>query len=162
MLKKILIIVFGAVFIAGCAFMYAGRPDVDIGEVEVENNETTITPKDYHISTRYKDDVKEHQTLEILDISDDIPEVTQKVKRDTPVGEEIVSDIKVSYKGKYAGDIYYTVFNEDGEEIVSKSKVLNIPTGEIDSCIVKISVFWGKEKNYEEYEYYFKVKYKYV
>ena len=66
----------------------------------------------------------------------------RKVKRDTPVGEEIVSDIKVSYKGKYAGDIFYTVYDEDGKEIVSKSKVLKIPTGEIESCIVKINVFW--------------------
>lgn len=162
MLKKILIAVFGAIFIVGCIFMYSGRPDVNIGEVEVENNETTITPKAYHISTRYKNDVKEHTTVEIDEILSEIPKITQKVKRDTPVGEEIVSDIKVSYKGKYSGDIFYTVYNTNGEEIVSKSKVLNIPTGEIDSCIVKVNVFWGKEKNYEEYEYYFEIEYKYV
>lgn len=162
MLKKILIAVFGAMFLIGCIFVLNGRPNVRVGEVEIENNEEKISPKAYHMSTRYKDDVKEHLTLTPAEIPDDIPTITQKVKRDTPVGEEIVSDIKVSFTGKYAGNIYYTVYNEYGEEISEKSKVLNIPTGDIDSCVVKISVFWGKEKNYEEYEYYFKVKYKYV
>jgi len=162
MLKKVLIMVFGAIFIAGCVFINSGRPKMEIGEIEISNGQTLITPKAYHISTRYKNDIDEHKKIVLTDILDKIPEIKQKVKKDAPVGEEITSDIKVSFIGKYAGDVYYTVYNNKGEEIVKKGTALNIPTGYLDDCVVKIHVLWGKEKNYEEYEYYFKVKYEYV
>lgn len=162
MLRKILIAVFGAIFLAGCILMLRGRPDVEIGSVEVENNKTDILPIYFHVETKYKNNVSLYSTEGFTDVLDEIPRITQEVDKNAEGGMEIQTDINVIFKGPFCGDVFYTVFSEDGKVLEGKSKVLSLPAGsDVDSCVVQVDVVWGKPKNYEKYQYYFAVDFEY-
>lgn len=162
MKKKIFIILFGAIFALGIIGILNRQPDIEIGEVWVENKEENFEPSGYLSATRYGDSVKEENEKDFDEILAKVPTLTQEVDKASTNGQEVTGDIKVSIQGEFFGEVYYTVYDEKGEVLEEKSKELKIPTGEIEGCVVKVNVFWGKEKNYKEYEYYFKVEYNYV
>lgn len=161
MLRKILIVVFSLVFVLGVVFMFRGRPKVDVGRVEISSSNKKIEAKAVYVSTRYNDKYETTDAVGVKDILDDIPSITQKVDKNAK-GDEIKSDIKVSFYESYYGDVFYTVYDKNGDVLRERSTTLKLPANEkTDGCIIMVKVFWGKEKNYEEYDYYFAVDYKY-
>lgn len=162
MTRKILIIVFTAIFALGLIAIFNRKPSVSVGEVIVHAKDSEIQPASYHTSTRYKDNIKEQEIPGFSEILKDCPSISQEVSKNSSNGDQVKGDIKVSIHGEFAKDIYYTIYDKNGKEIEGKSTELRIPTGEIDSCVVKVNVFWGKEKNYKEYVYYFVIDYKYI
>ena len=69
--------------------------------------------------------------------------------------------MSVSVEGSFIGDVLYTVYDYDGNVLSKAQKKLTLPKEDINGCIVKASVKWGKSKNnYLERVYYFAVIYK--
>lgn len=162
MKKKLLIILFGAIFAFGIIGILNRQPDIEIGEVWVESKDENVKPVEIFASICYGDNIKKEEKKDFSEITKSIPTLSQQVDKNAVNGQEVKSDIKVSIQGEFFGEVYYTVYDENGKELEKESNELKIPTGEIESCVVKANVFWGKEKNYKEYEYYFKVEYEYA
>lgn len=161
MLKKILIAFFAAICVLGMIGFFGRRPSVPVGNVKVTSGDSKIAAQGYRVSSTYKEDTETFEVPELKSIIDDLPSVLQEVDSSAEDGSEILSDFSVSFQGDFYGSVYYTVYDENGTEIAAKGTQLNLPTGKIEGCVVKVSVVWGKAKNNEAYDYYFKVEYKY-
>ncbi|WP_295213191.1 hypothetical protein [Ruminococcus sp.] len=65
----------------------------------------------------------------------------------------------VSVSGKITGDILYTVYDYEGNVLSKAQKKLSLPDDNMNGCIVRAAVKWGKDGNYLEEVYYFAAMY---
>ena len=68
--------------------------------------------------------------------------------------------MSVTANGSRTGDVLYTVYSYDGNEILNQSSKLELPKKDIDGCIVEVQVKWGNSNNYTGYKYFFAAIYK--
>lgn len=163
MKKKILISVLCVVtLVCLIVVLLNQKPTIQVGDVWIELGDEKIIPAVFKVCTVYNEKLESEKTLDIFEIVAESPLVLQEVDKNLTFGEEFQSDVQIKVQGDFFGDIYYTIYNEKGEEIVEKSNKLALPAGEIEKCTVKISVFWGDEKNYIETASFFTVEFKYV
>ena len=68
--------------------------------------------------------------------------------------------MSVEVTGDRLGDVLYTVYSYDGKVLAKESKKLELPKEDIDGCLVKIKITWGKkDTSYLEEDYWFFPKY---
>ena len=77
-----------------------------------------------------------------------------------PFEEDV--DVATETRVNYYGDLYsaiYTIYDEEGNVIEDDLDVLKLPTKDMNSCIVRANVKWGRKSNYRQCIYFFKVNF---
>ncbi|MBR1752144.1 MAG: hypothetical protein IJ740_14975 [Ruminococcus sp.] len=159
MKRRLIISLCAAVCIFGIIGILNRTPTVSIGEVTLASgaDETVLTG--YEISTlRNGEKTDTENEPDIRTLADSMESVEQNViKNESSSAVKVNTNMSVAFSGKYVDDINYTVFTTDGEMISKPAAQLSLPTKDIDSCVVRVDVKWGRTKNYKEYYYYFRV-----
>ena len=160
MKRRLLIAVFFAMFVIGVLFSLNRVPEVDIGQITIvyDNTETEINGK--QTATYRKSERKESKDLpDIMDLKDSMTSFNQQIAENNSSNTiKIGTDISVNYYGRVHSS-YYTIYDLNGNIVEDNLTELNLPVNETNGCIVKTTVQWGRENNYCEYAYYFKVNY---
>lgn len=159
MKRRIIISVCAAVFIFGIIGILNRTPSVVVGEVTLSEGTEERELKGYEISTlRNGETTQTEEEPDIKNLSADLTSVVQEVmKNNSSSAVQVKTNMSVAFAGKYVDDVTYAVFNTDGEMISKPAAQLNLPTKDVDSCVVRIDVKWGRTKNYKEYYYFFRV-----
>ena len=160
MKKKILIFILSAVCCLGFVFTLKREPTIEIGRfvVSTEENKYTIHPIETAIyrnselkTFKVKTNVKSH-----LDSMKKIDQIVAK----NPFEEDV--DVATETRVNYYGDLYsaiYTIYDAEGNVIEDDLDVLKLPTKDMNSCIVRANVKWGRKSNYRQCIYFFKVNF---
>lgn len=161
MKRRILIAVFAAIFIMGIIGIFNRTPSVSVGNVTVTNNGKDTVLDGYEVSEYRNGKMTQKNTgFDIKSLAGQVKSFDQNVKKNS--GTETVTvatDMAVGFSGRYCDDISYSVYDLDGKVINKEETSLNLPTKNIDGCVVKVDVKWGRDKNYKEYYYFFRINY---
>ena len=83
-----------------------------------------------------------------------------KLAKDSNGNVTLKTPMSVEATGDRLGDVLYTVYSYDGKVLVKESKKLELPKEDIDGCLVKIKITWGKkDTSYLEEDYWFAAMY---
>ena len=161
MKRRMLISLCAAVFIFGIIGILNRTPTVSIGEVTLASGTDETVLQGYEISTlRNGEKTETESEPDIKELAATLDSVEQNViKNDSSTAVKVNTNMSVAFSGKYVDDINYAVFSTDGEMLSQPAAQINLPTKDIDSCVVRGDVKWGRTKNYKEYYYYFRVDY---
>ena len=161
MKRRMLISLCAAVFIFGIIGILNRTPTVSIGEVTLASGADETVLQGYEISTlRNGEKTETESEPDIKELAATLDSVEQNViKNDSSAAVKVNTNMSVAFSGKYVDDINYAVFSTDGEILSQPAAQINLPTKDIDSCVVRVDVKWGRTKNYKEYYYYFRVDY---
>ena len=161
MKRRMLISLCAAVFIFGIIGILNRTPTVSIGEVTLSSGADETVLQGYEISTlRNGEKTETESEPDIKELAATLDSVEQNViKNDSSAAVKVNTNMSVAFSGKYVDDINYAVFSTDGEMLSQPAAQINLPTKDIDSCVVRVDVKWGRTKNYKEYYYYFRVDY---
>lgn len=161
MKRRMLISLCAAVFIFGIIGILNRTPTVSIGEVTLASGTDEMVLQGYEISTlRNGEKTETESEPDIKELAATLDSVEQNViKNDSSTAVKVNTNMSVAFSGKYVDDINYAVFSTDGEMLSQPAAQINLPTKDIDSCVVRVDVKWGRTKNYKEYYYYFRVDY---
>ena len=143
MKRRLIISICAAVFIFGIIGILNRTPTVTIGVVTLAEGADERELKGYEITTLRNGETT-HTEQAVM-------------KNNSNNAVRVNTNMSVAFAGKYVDDVTYAVYTVDGEEISAPAAQLNLPTKDIDSCVVKIDVKWGRVKNYKEYYYFFRV-----
>lgn len=159
MKRRLIISICAAVFIFGIIGILNRTPTVTIGVVTLAEGADERELKGYEITTlRNGETTHTDEEPDIKSLAADLTSVEQEVmKNNSNNAVRVNTNMSVAFAGKYVDDVTYAVYTVDGEEISAPAAQLNLPTKDIDSCVVKIDVKWGRVKNYKEYYYFFRV-----
>lgn len=159
MKRRLIISICAAVFIFGIIGILNRTPTVTIGVVTLAEGADERELKGYEITTlRNGETTHTDEEPDIKSLADELTSVEQEVmKNNSNNAVRVNTNMSVAFAGKYVDDVTYAVYTVDGEEISAPAAQLNLPTKDIDSCVVKIDVKWGRVKNYKEYYYFFRV-----
>lgn len=159
MKRRIIISVCAAVFLFGIIGILNRTPSVVVGVVTLASGSEETELEGYEIaSLRNGKSETADDTPDIKALANDMTSVAQAVaKNNGNSAVRVNTNMSVAFSGKYVDDVTYTVFSTDGEELSAPAAQLSIPTKDIDACIVRIDVKWGRTKNYKEYYYFFRV-----
>lgn len=161
MKRRMIISLCAAVFIFGIIGILNRTPTVSIGEVTLASGTDETVLQGYEISTlRNGEKTETESEPDIKELAATLDSVEQNViKNDSSTAVKVNTNMSVAFSGKYVDDINYAVFSTDGEMLSQPAAQINLPTKDIDSCVVRVDVKWGRTKNYKEYYYYFRVDY---
>ena len=177
--RRIALVICFAIVIFGVYFALNREPKVDIGKVEIISSDSTVSLEGYKIKKVYDSKVNvDYKQPVIMEIFDDIPSVNQdpnfansgltesatETETETETDDKNImkalSNVKLSTKGNYTGEVSYSFYKMNGELIAEDLTKLEIPTGklseQLDGCIVQIDVNWGRTKNYVQTRYFVK------
>ena len=159
MKRRLIISICAAVFIFGIIGILNRTPTVTIGVVTLAEGADERELKGYEITTlRNGETTHTDEEPDIKSLAAELTSVEQAVmKNNSNNAVRVNTNMSVAFAGKYVDDVTYAVYTVDGEEISAPAAQLNLPTKDIDSCVVKIDVKWGRVKNYKEYYYFFRV-----
>lgn len=159
MKRRLIISICAAVFIFGIIGILNRTPTVTIGVVTLAEGADERELKGYEITTlRNGETTHTDEEPDIKSLADELTSVEQEVmKNNSNNAVRVNTNMSVAFAGKYVDDVTYAVYTVDGEEISAPAAQLSLPTKDIDSCVVKIDVKWGRVKNYKEYYYFFRV-----
>lgn len=161
MKRRILIALFGAIFFVGVIMALNRDPAVSPGVMSVISADTETPIKGYEVSSLHNGKQEEKsKDFDVKSLAGQITAFEQQVKKNP--GSETVTrttNMSVGFSGRYCDDIKYSVYDLDGNLITGEESSLNLPTKDIDGCVVKVDVKWGREKNYKEYYYFFRINY---
>lgn len=161
MKRRIIISICAAVFIFGIIGILNRTPTVTIGVVTLAEGTEERELEGYEISTlRNGEKTSAEEEPDIKSLAAQLTSVEQAVmKNNSNNTVRVNTNMSVAFAGKYVDDVTYAVYTIDGEEISKPAAQLSLPTKDIDSCVVRIDVKWGRTKNYKEYYYFFRVDY---
>ena len=159
MKRRIIISVCAAVFIFGIIGILNRTPTVTVGVVTLSEGSKETDLEGYEITTlRNGETTHTDEEPDIRTLAADLTSVEQNVlKNNSNSAVRVNTNMSVAFSGKYVDDVTYAVFKTDGEMISEPAAQLSLPTKDIDSCIVRVDVKWGRIKNYKEYYYFFRV-----
>lgn len=162
MKKKILIVFFGLIFCLGVYFAFNREPKVDAGRITVTVNEKEKGISGCEVAVYRNSKLKETGADVVTDVKklkDNIKSIDQIVaKNDSDEQIDIATDTRVNYYGRvYSAS--YSIYDLDGNVIEENLDMLKLPTKDINGCIVKVDVKWGRKSNYRQYVYFFKVNF---
>ena len=161
MKRRIIISICAAVFIFGIIGILNRTPTVTVGVVTLSVGSEETDLEGYEITTlRNGETTHTDEEPDIKSLAADLTSVEQNViKNNSNSAMRVNTNMSVAFSGKYVDDVTYAVFGTDGNMISEPSAQLSLPTKDIDSCIVRVDVKWGRTKNYKEYYYFFRIDY---
>ena len=146
MKRKILVGLLTAIIFLACALVINITPKVEKG-----------TEK-----TRYCNGKSESLSAEksFEDLLSSVPSFNVKADVDKDGNVTLKTPMSVEVTGDRLGDVLYTVYSYDGKVLAKESKKLELPKEDIDGCLVKIKITWGKkDTSYLEEDYWFAAMY---
>lgn len=157
MKRKLLIVFFAALFFIGIIYSFQREPSVEVGKVTVFYNE-----KEYEIKGQ-QSEIHNGSKSKTFDIQTNISDVKNNAQAfDQSVVQnqgkdaiQMLTNILVSYYGRVYSSSY-TIYDFSGNILQKNENSLNLPTKNIDGCIVKVDVTWGRKSNYKKYTYFFR------
>ncbi len=160
MKRRLLIVFFAALFFIGIIYSFQREPSVEVGKVTVFYNE-----KEYKIKGQ-QSEIHNGSKSKTFDIQTNISDVKNNAQAfDQSVVQnqgkdaiQMLTNILVSYYGRVYSSSY-TIYDFSGNILQKNENSLNLPTKNIDGCIVKVDVTWGRKSNYKKYTYFFRVNY---
>ena len=162
MKRRIIISICAAVFMFGIIGVLNRTPTVTVGVVTLSEGTQEQELKGYEITTlRNGETTHTEDEPDIKSLAAELTSVEQEVmKNNSNSAVRVNTNMSVAFAGgRYVDDVTYTVFTTSGEMISNPAAQLSLPTKDIDSCVVRIDVKWGRVKNYKEYYYYFRIDY---
>ena len=94
------------------------------------------------------------------DLLSSVPSFNIKADVDKDGNVTLKTPMSVEVTGDRLGDVLYTVYSYDGKVLAKESKKLELPKEDIDGCLVKIKITWGKkDTSYLEEDYWFAAMY---
>lgn len=161
MKRRIIISVCAAVFIFGIIGILNRTPTVTVGIVTLSEGTKETDLEGYEITTlRNGETTHTDEEPDIKSLAAELTSVEQNViKNNSNSTVRVNTNMSVAFTGKYVDDVNYAVFDTNGEMISEPAAQLSLPTKDIDSCIVRVDVKWGRVKNYKEYYYFFRIDY---
>ena len=94
------------------------------------------------------------------DLLSSVPSFNVKADVDKDGNVTLKTPMSVEVTGDRLGDVLYTVYSYDGKVLAKESKKLELPKEDIDGCLVKIKITWGKkDTSYLEEDYWFAAMY---
>ena len=161
MKRRILIGIFAALFCVGIFMALNREPSVSAGVLSVVIGNTETPINGFEVATLHNGKLEEKsKDFDVKSIAGDCVAFEQTVKKNN--GKQTVTrttDMSVAYSGRYCNDIKYTVYDLDGKDITENKSTLSLPTKDIEGCVIKVDVKWGRDKNYKEYYYFFRINY---
>ena len=112
--------------------------------------------------TRYCNGKSESLSAEesFEDLLSSVPSFNVKADVDKDGNVTLKTPMSVEVTGDRLGDVLYTVYSYDGKVLAKESKKLELPKEDIDGCLVKIKITWGKkDTSYLEEDYWFAAMY---
>ncbi|MDR0917756.1 MAG: hypothetical protein LBM93_00675 [Oscillospiraceae bacterium] len=171
----VIIVVCIMVVVVGLVMLISRRPEVNIGTVKIITDKTTETLKGYKTKSVYKSKKTDYIGKSFAEITAETLPIFQYAK--SSIEQGVINDVTTAYEDTEAKDYYiptnseisitgnnidvlYNIYDAKGTLINSDTKI-NIPvenpdTEEPQELFVEISIKWGREKNYYQYNYYFK------
>lgn len=159
MKRRILIALFALIFVLGIFGVLNRTPKVEIGEVWLScgGKETAVEGEEVS-SLRNGKLEQSAKSFDIAKLADTLPAFEQTVAKNEGTHSVTRStNMAVSFNGRLAGDVIYTVYDLNGNVLSDNETTLNLPTKDTEGCVVRIDVKWGREKNYKQYYYFFRV-----
>lgn len=146
---RLLFLIAAAILLAGIAGILGRNNSSDkfIGTVYVITNDDSSEIEGYKVQKQYEDKITEYDVQPIEEIENTFKVFEQPEEDNTAV----------SFTGNYVGDVLYSVYDMDYNEIYKDATSLKIPVGVTDGYIVQIKVKWGRTKNNVTLDYYFKI-----
>ena len=161
MKRKILVGLLAAVIFLACALVINITPKVEIGSVVL-----TCDGSKYELpgteKTRYYNGKTESLSADesFEDLLSSVPSFNVKAAVDKDGNVTLKTPMSIEATGDRLGDVLYTVYSYDGKVLVKESKKLELPKEDIDGCLVKIKITWGKkDTSYLEEDYWFAAMY---
>lgn len=161
MKRKILVGLLTAVIFLACALVINITPKVEKGSVML-----TCDGSKYELpgteKTRYCNGKSESLSAEksFEDLLSSVPSFNIKANVDKDGNVTLKTPMSVEVTGDRLGDVLYTVYSYDGKVLAKESKKLELPKEDIDGCLVKIKITWGKkDTSYLEEDYWFAAMY---
>ncbi len=156
MRKKILTLIFAAVFFCGVFLVLTSDNDMkNVGDVDLICGDDVYELTGIKVSKRFKDDIKEYDVPALSDTAASLIAVKKPDNKD-----DADSGIKVKYKGlfidKEKSDITYKVYDSDFK-MLYETDTLNIVFEDGKDYYVSFDVKWGRVKNYICLRYLFKL-----
>ena len=146
MKRKILVGLLTAVIFLACALVINITPKVEKGSVVL-----TCDGSKYELpgteKTRYCNGKSESLSAEksFEDLLSSVPSFNVKADVDKDGNVTLKTPMSVEVTGDRLGDVLYTVYSYDGKVLAKESKKLELPKEDIDGCLVKIKITWGKK-----------------
>ena len=156
MRKKILTLIFAAIFLCGVFLLLTSDNDMkNVGDVNLICDEDVYELTGVKVSKRYKDDIEEYDEPVLSDEADSLISAKKPDNTDdTDIG------VKVQYKGlfidKEKSDITYKIYDSDFK-MLYETDTLNIVFEDAKDYYVSFDVKWGRVKNYVCMRYFFKL-----
>jgi len=162
MKRRVLVALLAAVIFAGAVFVLNAVPGIDAGRVILICGGNKYEIEGTDSERYYKGKSEKYETEENFEkLLGEVPAFDQSIFVDKEGAVTLKTTMSVSVEGSFIGDVLYTVYDYDGNVLSKAQKKLTLPKEDINGCIVKASVKWGKSKNnYLERVYYFAVIYK--
>lgn len=161
MKRKILVGLLTAVIFLACALVINITQKVEKGSVVL-----TCDGSKYELpgteKTRYSNGKSESLSAEesFEDLLSSVPSFNIKADVDKDGNVTLKTPMSVEATGDRLGDVLYTVYSYDGKVLAKESKKLELPKEDIDGCLVKIKITWGKKvTSYLEEDYWFAAMY---
>jgi len=156
MRKKILTLIFAAIFLCGVFLLLTSDNDMkNVGDVSLICDEDVYELTGVKVSKRYKDDIEEYDEPLLSDVADSL--ISAKKPDNT---DDTDSGVKVKYKGlfidKEKSDITYKIYDSDFK-MLYETDTLNIVFEDAKDYYVSFDVKWGRVKNYVCMRYFFKL-----
>ena len=161
MKRRLLIALFAAVFFVGIIMVLNRTPNVEIGDVifNCENKQTTVDGYDIQRYVKGKTTAY-NEDLDVVSLYGKMPAFEQKVvKNDGTDAITMNTTMAVGFTGRFVDDVVYTIYDFKGNILESDASTLNLPTKDIEGCIVKVDVKWGRTENYLERYYFMRIDY---
>ena len=79
------------------------------------------------------------------DLLSSVPSFNVKAAVDKDGNVTLKTPMSVEATGDRLGDVLDTVYSYDGKVLAKESKKLELPKEDIDGCLVKIKITWGKK-----------------
>ena len=154
MKRKILVGLLTAVIFLACALVINITPKVEKGSVAL-----TCDGSKYELPGNGKSEsLSAEKSFE--DLLSSVPSFNVKADVDKDGNVTLKTPMSVEVTGDRLGDVLYTVYSYDGKVLAKESKKLELPKEDIDGCLVKIKITWGKkDTSYLEEDYWFAAMY---
>jgi hypothetical protein len=151
-IRWIIIIISAAVALLGAfLIMTRGNPlDEAIGDVVVTNGRQRVVINGVKYSYNDEDSSKKSDIYVPIEKAEGIPALDYDMNDEN-------CNISVSYSDEYTGDIIYTVYDTDFNEILTDQKNLTIPAECGKEYYISAKVNWGDEDKNVTVMYYFKI-----
>ncbi|WP_294099667.1 hypothetical protein [uncultured Ruminococcus sp.] len=161
MKRKILVGLLAAVIFLACALVINIAPKVEIGSVVLTCDGSSYELPGTEKTRYYNGKTKSLSADESFDtLLSTVPSFNVKAAVDKGGTVTLKTPMSVEVTGDRLGDVLYTVYSYDGKVLSKESKKLELPKEDIDGCLVKIKITWGKKGNsYLEEDYWFAAMY---